>query len=124
MSPRSEEFLREARERLRGAELALQGDARGLAVSGAYYAMLYAARAALSEEDLNAKTHGGTWNLFRQAFVTSGRFEPAMLDSAVRRQELRAAADYDARLIPADEVRAVLEDAKGFVAAIERMLGR
>ncbi|MBW8060794.1 MAG: HEPN domain-containing protein, partial [Solirubrobacterales bacterium] len=30
------------------------------AVSIAYYAMLYAARAALSEDDEHARTHGGT----------------------------------------------------------------
>jgi uncharacterized protein (UPF0332 family) len=122
VSPRSEEFMREARERLRGAELALSGEAHGLAVSAAYYAMLYAARAALSEEDLNAKTHGGAWNLFRQRFVITGRFEPALLDTAVRRQELRGDADYDARAIPNEEARAVLDEAKAFVAAVDRML--
>jgi uncharacterized protein (UPF0332 family) len=84
--------------------------------------MLYAARAALSEEDLNAKTHGGTWNVFRQAFVQTGRFEAAVLEAAVRRQELRGAADYDAHLIPREEARAVLDEAKLFVAVVERML--
>jgi uncharacterized protein (UPF0332 family) len=34
------------------------------AVSTAYYAMLYAARAALSERDVNARTHAGTWQCF------------------------------------------------------------
>jgi uncharacterized protein (UPF0332 family)/predicted nucleotidyltransferase len=123
VSPRSKEFLREARERLRGAELALEGDARGLAVSAAYYAMLYAARAALSEEDLNAKTHHGTWTLFRQTFVATGRFDAALLETAVRRQELRGAVDSDARLIQMEEAQAVVDEAETFLAAVERLLG-
>ncbi len=36
--------------------------------------MLYAARAALSEEDLYAKTHSGSWTLFNDAFVRTSRF--------------------------------------------------
>jgi uncharacterized protein (UPF0332 family) len=47
MSPRSIEFMASARERLRGAEHALAASDRDLSVSAAYYAMLYAARAAL-----------------------------------------------------------------------------
>lgn len=43
-----------ARERLASARLALDAD--------------YAARAALSEDDRYAKTHSGTWSLFREVF--------------------------------------------------------
>jgi uncharacterized protein (UPF0332 family) len=51
-------------------------------VSAAYYAMLYAARAALSEQDRYAKTHSGTWTLFRETFVRDGRFDPALARAA------------------------------------------
>ena len=51
MSPRSEEFMAVARERAALAATALGAGSPGGAVSAAYYAMLYAARAALSEED-------------------------------------------------------------------------
>jgi hypothetical protein len=46
-----------------------------VAVSTAYYAMLYAARAALSERDEYARTHGGTWHLFHERYVTTGAFD-------------------------------------------------
>lgn len=46
MSPRSAEFMAEARERLAGAADALTSGHPGLAASGAYYAMLYAAKPA------------------------------------------------------------------------------
>jgi hypothetical protein len=36
-----------------------------LAIGFDLEAMLYAARAALSEGDEHARTHRGTWNLFR-----------------------------------------------------------
>jgi uncharacterized protein (UPF0332 family) len=65
MSPRSEEFMNSARERLTGARHSLAAGDLGLAISAAYYAILYAARAALSESDEHARTHGGTWHLFR-----------------------------------------------------------
>ncbi len=58
MSPRSEEFLVAARRRLEIAAAALPREP-AIAVSLAYYAMLYAARALLSEQDAYAKTHPG-----------------------------------------------------------------
>jgi hypothetical protein len=51
MSPRSEEGMAEARQRLALARLALEGGLFTGVVGAAYCAALYAARAALSEED-------------------------------------------------------------------------
>lgn len=65
VSPRSEELMHAARERGRGAEVAVTAGAYALAVSAACYAMLDAARAALSEEGRNAKTHRGVGSLHR-----------------------------------------------------------
>jgi uncharacterized protein (UPF0332 family) len=49
-----------ARERLALARTALDAGFHGGAASAAYDAMLSAARAALCEKDVNAKTHSGT----------------------------------------------------------------
>jgi uncharacterized protein (UPF0332 family) len=65
VSPRSEELLARARDGVASAQLLLSGGHGATAVSAAYYAMLYAARAALSERDRNARSHAGTWRLFR-----------------------------------------------------------
>ena len=78
MSPRSREFLERAHERVAAAR-ALAADTPDLAISVAYYAMLYAARAALSEQELYAKTHTGTWNLFHRGFVADRRFDADLL---------------------------------------------
>ncbi|MGH3031399.1 MAG: HEPN domain-containing protein [Gaiellaceae bacterium] len=71
MSPRSEEFMAMARDRLALARTALDAGFPSGAVSAAYYAMLSAARAALSEEERLAKTHSGAWSLFHESFVAT-----------------------------------------------------
>ena len=74
MSPRSVEFMDQARDRAVIARVLLAAGHPEGAVSAAYYAMLYAARAALSEGDEYARTHGGTWHLFFERYVTTGAF--------------------------------------------------
>ena len=122
MSPRSEEFLASARERLASArDLLLTGHSETSA-GAAYYAMLYAARAALSEQDLNAKTHRGTWHLFRDSFVASGRFEPGLYEASQEAQRLREAADYEAGGAAPEEAERVVAAAERFVATVESVL--
>jgi uncharacterized protein (UPF0332 family) len=111
-----------ARERVRAARAALEAGFPSVAVSAAYYAELYAARAALSEQDRHATTHRGVWNLFGEIFVSTGRFDPELLAEARRVQELREAADYDAREISRERAEAIATDAERFVEGIAAML--
>jgi uncharacterized protein (UPF0332 family) len=122
MSPRSEEFMASARERIRAAQASLEAGFPSVAVSAAYYAALYAARAALSEEDRNAKTHRGIWTGFGESFVSAGRFDSELFVTARRIQELREAADYDAREITKEQAAAIVVDAERFIAAVAVML--
>ena len=122
MSPRSLEYLTRAQERLRAAQFALTGGFAAVAVSAAYYAALYAARAALSEDDRNARTHRGTWHLFRELYVAPGRFDARLLSEVTRFQELREAGDYDAREISSEEAERAIAAAEAFVAAVDAML--
>lgn len=111
-----------AQERISAAHAALTAGFPSVAVSAAYYAALYAARAALSEKDRYAKTHRGAWSLFGELFVSGGSFDPRLLAAARRTQELREAADYDAREISAERAQAVVGDAESFVARVAAML--
>ena len=122
MSPRSAEFLAEASKRLRTARAAIGVEDPAGAVSAAYYAMLYAARAALSEEDRYAKTHAGTWGEFREAFVLPDRFDAALFRLGPKVQELREAADYHARNPVEGQAETVVDDAAHFVAAVTAMI--
>ena len=123
MSPRSEEFLATARDRLALARTGLAAGFPTGATSAAYYGMLYAARAALSEEDRNAKTHSGVWALFRQTFVETGRFDERLFSEAHATQKLRERADYDALVVPAEEAERIVDLADRFVTAAAAMIG-
>ena len=114
--------MRAAHEQLEAARTTLASGLGAPAVSDAYYAMLYAARAALSEEDHNARTHRGTWSLFRQLFVEGGSFDASLAGEAERARELREAADYDAASVAHDEAAATVEQAERFVEAVRRVL--
>jgi uncharacterized protein (UPF0332 family) len=113
----------QAREKLAAGRALLQSEYPGQAVSPAYYAMLYAARAALSESNRSAKTHRGTWDLFQQAFVDSGRFDQELLRQARASQRSREATDYDATQFSAEEARKLVKLGERFLAAVARMLG-
>ena len=111
-----------AHERVRLARTALAAGFAAGAVSAAYYGVLYAARAALSEEDRNAKTHRGVWSLFGEHFVATARFDRELFAQVRRVQELREAAAYDARELSRDEAAAIVTEAERFVAAVAAML--
>ena len=119
MSPRSEELLGGAKKWLSSAGAALGSGFPESATADAYYAALYAARAALSEEDYYAKTHGGVWDLFYLLFVESGRFDEALAGDVRRTERLRLDAHYEALPIPVDEARQAVETAERFAAAVE-----
>ncbi len=122
MSPRSQEFMDQARDRLRQAQQGLgEGFVTGT-VSIAYYAMLYAARAALSESDEYARTHGGTWHLFHRRYVVTDAFDQHLYTLAQRAQKTREQGDYEAVTPKPDEAKAIVDGAAEFIAAIEGML--
>lgn len=122
MSPRSEEFIEQARDRLAAAQEALAAGHLGVAVSVAYYSMLYAARATLSEDDENARSHRGTWNLFRIKYLTTDAFDAALFTKAQHAQVAREASDYQAINPSAEQAEESVAAAEQFLAAVERML--
>jgi uncharacterized protein (UPF0332 family) len=122
VTPRSAEFLEAAQRRL-AAAAAVVDDDPSTALSAAYYAMLYGVRAALSERDVYAKTHRGSWNVFRRVFVETGEFDAGLATRAHRVQSEREQADYDAWMVPAEEAERVIELARSFVSAIDDVLG-
>lgn len=122
MSPRSEEFVEQARDRLAAAREALASGHRSVAVSVAYYSMLYAARASLSEDDENARSHRGTWNVFRINYVTTDAFDAALFTLAQHAQVAREAGDYQAVTPSEEEAQRYVEGAGDFLAAVEEML--
>lgn len=112
----------QARDRAELARMALAAGHLEGAVSAAYYAMLYAARAALSERDEYARTHGGTWHLFHERYVTTDAFDQDLHALAHRAQRAREGADYEAITPRSDDAEALVAGAADFIAAVEHML--
>jgi uncharacterized protein (UPF0332 family) len=110
-----------ARDQLAAARASLESGFPPAALSLAYYAMLYAARAALSEEDRYAKTHSGTWLLFQRTFVETGRFDGELSRAAQKTLPVRLETDYEARDVSTVEAEDVIDLAARFVAAIEEL---
>jgi uncharacterized protein (UPF0332 family) len=120
MSPRSTEFLDAAHRRLMAASTVVEEDP-STALSAAYYAMLYAARAALSERDIYTKTHRGLWHELRRVFVDTGELDADLVASVQKIQPEREQADYDAWAAPAEDARHAIELADTFIGAIEEL---
>jgi len=122
VSPRSDELFDRAREGLHSARDLLAAGHSETAVSTAYYAMLYAARAALSERDRHSRTHRGTWAAFHECFVVDGPFDTELFRAAQHAQQQREASDYDAAEIEPAEAQRLVEFAARFLDAVGAML--
>jgi uncharacterized protein (UPF0332 family) len=114
--------MEQARDRLAVAQEVIESGHPAAAASSAYYAMLNAARAALSEQDEYAKTHAGTWTLFSAAYVASGDFDQGLSALARRAKSAREKGDYEAAPPTAEEATEYVEGAARFIAAIEALL--
>jgi uncharacterized protein (UPF0332 family) len=122
VSPRSSEFMEEARDRLAVARMLVDSGHPSSVVSAAYYAMLNAARAALSERGEHAKTHSGTWTLFSATFVAPGEFDQGLSVVARKAKNAREKGDYEAAPPSAQEAAEFVEGAADFLVAIEALL--
>ena len=93
------------------------------AVSRAYYAMFYAAKAALLSEDVDLRRHSSAVAKFRELFVVTGRVDAEYLRYLGRAQSARERSDY-APFAPLSKEGAeeILDTASAFVAKIKELL--
>lgn len=115
-------LMTRAKRSLRSAQNLLEDGDHDFAMSRAYYAMFYAASAALLSRDVERSKHSGAIAAFGQHLVKSGRF------TAEHQQRLQAAfADRSegeyAGVFPSREaVERRLGEAREFVEAVTRFL--
>ena len=114
--------MEQARERLADAQKIIGLAHPAATVNTAYYAMLNAARAALSERGEHSKTHSGTWTLFSATFVAPGEFDQGLSALARQAKEAREKGDYEAVPPTAEQATEFVEAAAEFVAAVEELL--
>lgn len=122
MKWRSEACLGEADRFLRAAQVLLEAGLPQNAVGEAYYAAYWAARAALSEEDREARRHSGTWSLFDQYFTRTGRFPRDLRSAARGLEDLRNQSDYRINGADHEQAQRAVVTANEFVTAVREML--
>lgn len=91
----AEMLLLRADRYLASAEALIELGDHESAVSRSYYAMSYAARAALRERGIEPRTHAGVVSEFGRVFVKSGEVERTHLAALSRALNDRLLAEYD-----------------------------
>lgn len=116
-------YMARAHEDLRAAESNAQQGFPAVAISRAYYAMFYAASAVLASAGLSRIKHTGVHAAFGEHFVKAGLIEPEYARLLIHAFDSRLDADYEADFAAQPETAtAILDDARRFVARIERYL--
>jgi uncharacterized protein (UPF0332 family) len=94
------------------------------AISRAYYAMFYSAKAALLTINSQPRSHSGVVSQFSQHFVQTGLVEPTYGRMLSKAMQAREESDYDP-IISAMSVEAeqIIVDAEIFVKKINELLG-
>lgn len=115
--------LADARRSLAATRLLIRRSFFSDAVSRAYYAMFYAARAAVHSEGAEPKTHSGVASEFSRLFVQTGRVTAATAKMLRQFASLRAEADYEDRDLTAREANDAIHAAEQIIAAVASALG-
>ena len=116
--------LAKAEEALAAAEYLLEGGYLQAVANRAYYAMFYAALAALMQSGGELpRTHGGVKNQFGLRYVTTGIFDSELAGTLQDTYELRRMNDYELYTSTEDEVEQAVQNAQAFVAEIKRVTG-
>ena len=93
------------------------------AISRAYYAMFYAAKAALLSEGVDLRKHSSSVTKFRELFVVTGRVDAEYLRYLGRAQSARERSDYAPFVPPSKEgAEEILQAASAFIKKIKEIL--
>ena len=117
-----DDLLETSRRTLEEARYLREGGYHEGSLSRAYYAMFYAAEAALLTVDVTASTHSGVHTMFGKHFVKTGALPAALgkhLGEAFRK---RQSADYGAAEKAPADAREALKKATEFIERIEAHL--
>lgn len=123
MKPASERLLNKADRALRAARLLKDSGEADFSIARSYYAMFYAAEAALFERGLSFRKHSAVHSAFGEHLVKSGALESQLHRWLLDAFDLRIQGDYgiDAFLEDAQAGEA-LERAEEFVRRIRALL--
>ena len=118
MQPEIDDLMERARRNLGIARRLAEDEDYDVSASRAYYAMFYAAEAALLARGMARSRHSGVVAAFNEFFVNTGLLPPNLagtLDSSFRQRNL---ADYGREPFPQETAEAMLRDAEELVDAV------
>jgi len=119
----TEDALDRAQRALERAHRNLEAGDSNAAVSASYYAMLYAARAALNEAGKAPKSHQGVQHQLHETYVQDGPLDPHYHSLLSQAEDNRLDADCEpSSSFSAEDAEQWIARAEDFVDTIEAML--
>lgn len=115
-------LMAKAEESLSVAEALLAQGHHGFSASRAYYAMFYAAEAALLTKQLQFAKHSAVIANFNREFVKSGRLQSHMFKALEKGFTLRNQGDYGILPLDPEEADSLLAQTRTFLEEIRRLL--
>ena len=113
---------RKAQQYLRSAALLFEGGDYDSCASRAYFAMFYAAQAALLTE-IEDLPRQGIRTAFAERFVHAGRLPPRADEALTQAYELQQLGDYARRpAVDAADAERMLQEAEAFVNSLARLI--
>jgi uncharacterized protein (UPF0332 family) len=111
-------LVERARRSLRSARYVLGAGDNDFAIARAYYAMFYAAMAALLTRGVRRSKHSAVIAAFGETFVKTGQLDRRHHEAFHAAFEGRSEADYGVRFPSRDEVDQVLRQADELIDAV------
>ena len=123
MKQAAEDALNRARKNLDGARRDLDAGDYNRSISGSYYTMLYAARAALNEAGEAPKSHSGARHQLRETYVQDGPLDAHYHGLLSQAEDDRLDAEYElSPSFTAEKAEQWIARAEDFVETIEAIL--
>ncbi len=122
LSTEIERLIEVAEDSLDAAEGLFENEHYGFAASRAYYAMFYAASAALLTKGLTYSRHSGVVSGFGRHFSSAGLLPRQLHLDFDRAQKLRLLGDYSTEPFEQSTAEEVLRNARRFVDAVRGYL--
>lgn len=116
-------FWDKSAERLRAARLLFEQGFYEEAISVAYYATLWAARALLLTEGAEPRTHEGVRTMLGLYFIRTGKLPNEVGRLFTRRLDDRMSADYSAdAFLTSEDAQDALHQAESFIEAVRPLV--
>jgi uncharacterized protein (UPF0332 family) len=116
-------LLKKADRSISAAKILYDQDIDDAAISRAYYAVLYTAKALLLSKNLVYRKHSGVISAFGEHFVKTGLIDRKYHEIFIRAFSMRSIADYDPMAeIPDEDVKCLFEDVADFIEQVRKYL--